>query len=337
MSAPLLSIVVIGRNEGARLQRCLESVHRMHGLDGEKELIYVDSASTDGSLQIAADLGAMAICLTGGRQCAARARNAGLAAARAPFILFLDGDTILNPDFPRLALRTLETDDQVAAVWGNLKEIHPERSIYNRTLDLEWICPPGETEVCGGNVLMRKAALDAVEGYDSTLIAGEEPELCRRLRARSYRILHIDAPMAGHDLSMLQFSQYWKRSVRTGYAYAEVSTRSRLSGHPMWVNESKDNLVRGSALLLSLAAGVVLLRLNPAVLVTWIAMLLLLSARSGWKVKWKAPGKAGLLLLYGFHSHMQQIPIFFGQLQYFRDKRAGKQRKLIEYKEGSNG
>jgi hypothetical protein len=32
------------------------------------------------------------------------------------------------------------------------------------------------------------------------------------------------------------------------------------------------------------------------------------------------------------HSHLQQVPIFVGQLQYARDRRAGRIRGLIEYK-----
>ncbi len=74
---------------------------------------------------------------------------------------------------------------------------------------------------------MRRSVLVEVEGYDPGLSAGEEPELCRRLRARGYRIVHIDAPMTRHDLNMTRFSQYWRRAMRAGYAYAEVSNRFR--------------------------------------------------------------------------------------------------------------
>src|SRR5271168_3517690 len=181
MDDVMLSIVVIGRNEGARLTRCLESVARMRGVEGIKEIIYVDSASTDGSPQKASNLGAEVIVLNDENLTAARARNAGWRVARAPYVLFLDGDTVLDADFSRTALSTLALDDRIAAAWGHRREIHPGDSVYNRVLDLDWIYPPGDTEFCGGDVLMRRRALDEVDGYDSTLIAGEEPELCRRL------------------------------------------------------------------------------------------------------------------------------------------------------------
>src|SRR5580693_8622059 len=173
-----LSIVVIGRNEGQRLTRCLQSAGFARGADGGAELIYVDSASTDESPQTAANCGAQVVVLRGGIQTAARARNAGWERASAPYILFLDGDTILNPHFLQTACKVLESDPSIAAVWGHRRELHPEHSIYNRVLDLDWIYPAGDTDFCGGDVLMRRSVLVEVAGYDPGLPAGEEPELC---------------------------------------------------------------------------------------------------------------------------------------------------------------
>ena len=132
---PALSIVIIGRNEGQRLTRCLQSVNLARGGEGTTELIYVDSASTDGSPQVAAGFGAQVIVLHGGIQTAARARNAGWQRASAPYILFLDGDTLLHPQFIQTASKALESDPSIAAVWGHRRELHPERSIYNRVLE----------------------------------------------------------------------------------------------------------------------------------------------------------------------------------------------------------
>jgi len=333
MNDLLLSIVVIGRNEGARLAHCLESVARMRGIEGTKEIIYVDSASTDGSPQEASALGAEVIVLDNENLSAARARNAGWNVARAPYILFLDGDTILNSDFPRTALSALMLDDRIAAVWGHRREIHPEDSIYNRMMDLDWIYPPGETEYCGGDVMMRRRALEKVEGYDSTLIAGEEPELCRRLRAQGYCILHIDVPMTRHDLNIVRIRQYWERAMRAGYAYADVSDRFRTSTDPMWVRESYSNLLRGGFLLASLAASVASLRFSRAPFVGWLVLFAVLSARSAWRARWKAREKPVLLLCYGLHSQLQQIPILFGQLRYYLDRKSSRRSRLIEYKE----
>jgi cellulose synthase/poly-beta-1,6-N-acetylglucosamine synthase-like glycosyltransferase len=336
MNEYILSVVVIGRNEGQRLKRCLASLAAVLGLGGEMEIIYVDSGSTDGSPGVASAFGAQVIVLNVERPTAAQGRNAGWPRAHAAYVLFLDGDTVLDPDFPKTALTALLENDSIAGVWGHRRELYPEHSIYNRVLDLDWIYPPGDSEFCGGDVLMRRSALEEVNGYDPALIAGEEPELCRRLRARGHRIVHIDSPMTGHDLAMTSWGQYWRRATRCGHAYAELSERFRSSDDPLWLAESRANLKRGGFWLLTLATTIVALPWSPIPLLASAALVFLLAARSGWNARWKVPsdakGRVALLFAYGIHSHLQQIPICIGQLRYYLDRRAGKRRNLIEYR-----
>jgi glycosyltransferase involved in cell wall biosynthesis len=337
MTLPALSIVVIGRNEGQRLVRCLESIASISVEHKHVEVLYVDSASSDGSPETAARLGAQTIALKVTHPTAALGRNAGWKQAIAEYILFLDGDTILHPDFPARAFESMLANESVAAVWGHRRETHPENSIYNRILDLDWIYPPGPAEFCGGDVLMRRSALEAAGGYDGTLIAGEEPELCRRMRALGYQILHIDAPMTGHDLEMRRFGQYWKRALRAGHAYAEVSSRFRRTGDPFWQSERIGNLRRGGFWILSFLVAVAASALLPSWLpgILWLALLLLLSLRSALKARWKS-ASAFTLSVYGLHSQLQQVPIFIGQLGFDLNPRKGRQRKLIEYKGASS-
>jgi len=331
---PALSVVVIGRNEGERLVRCLESVRAMEPPPGGPvELIYVDSASTDGSPQRAAALGAVVLTVHPTRPSAALGRNAGWRAARAPLVLFLDGDTILDPRFVVDSLPEFGRP-AVAVVWGHRREINPQASLFNRVLDLDWVYPPGPAEFCGGDALMRRQVLEAVGGYDDTLIAGEEPEMCRRIRERGAVILHVDRPMTGHDLAMTRWAQYWRRAFRAGHAYAEVSERFKHTPSPLWSAVVRRNRVHGALLLglplAALAASVAARSWWP--LLGWLALLAALAGRTAWRVRWKSSDPV-TLLLYGVHSHLQQIPILLGQLAFYRDRRRGKQRGLIEYKE----
>lgn len=330
-NAPSLSVVVIGRNEGLRLARCLESVRALRGFV-EVQLIYVDSASTDGSPETAARYGAQVVVVHPRRPTAAVGRNAGWPLATADFVLFLDGDTVLHPDFPRAAYDRMISDSRISTVWGHRREIHPEESVYNRVLDLDWIYAPGVVEACGGDVLMRCSALREVNGYDDQLIAGEEPELCRRLRARGYSILHIDHPMTCHDLQIMRWGQYWTRARRSGYAYAEVSDRFRHSNDPLWAADSRRSLTRALAWTGTLAvAAVACLRFGALPLLLWLTVFLALSVRSAWKARWKNSNPV-TLFLYGIHSQIQHLPICVGQLQYMLDKKAKRQRNLVEYK-----
>ena len=329
----LVSVVVIGRNEGLRLRRCLESIAQMEHPGFEFEVIYVDSGSTDESLALAAELGARVIALQPERPSAALGRNAGWRAARGATILFLDGDTILDPEFVVKSLLDL-AGPKVAVVWGHRREIHPEQSVYNRVLDLDWIYAPGFTLYCGGDALFRQSILAQTGGFDETLIAGEEPELCRRIAALGQLILHVDRPMTGHDLAITRWQQYWKRSTRAGHAYAEVSERLRASGQTFWEGEAKRNRNRALTLVGLALAGPILSIVLHLVLPLLLVLLFFaaIALRSAWKSRWKS--KDGFtLLLYGVHSHLQQVPIYWGQVQYRRNRRKGKRVRLLEYKQ----
>lgn len=332
--APRVSVVVIGRNEGARLTRCLASV-RAARVAEPVELIYVDSASTDDSVARAQALCDQVLTVKPERPSAATGRNAGWRIAQGEFVLFLDGDTILDPDFISRALAVAAAPD-VAAVTGHRRELDPGQSLWTGVLDLDWIqFPPGEALFCGGDVLMRRSVLTQLDGYDATLIAGEEPELCRRIRAAGLRVLHMDAPMTGHDLAIRQFSQYWKRAVRTGHAYAEVAARFHDSADPLWSDVVRGNDRKGVFWGGWLLGMLVALLWLPLLVLPGLLVLVLLVLRTAWRVRWKQPVagcSTARLLAYGVHSHLQHLPIFWGQLSYRMAARQGRRHRLMEYK-----
>jgi glycosyltransferase involved in cell wall biosynthesis len=332
MNSPLVSVVVIGRNEGQRLVACLNSIKNTANPGGEIELIYVDSNSQDDSPAQAAALGAKVLTVNPQRPCAAIGRNAGWRAGTAPYILFLDGDTLLHPDFLNTALQEM-TDPKVAVVWGHRRESHPEHSLYNRVLDLDWIYPPGLSDFCGGDALMRRSVLEQAGGFSEDLIAGEEPELCQRIRAQDKVILHIDQPMTLHDLAMTRFQAYWKRALRAGHAYAEVSQRMKNTDFPLWLRECKRNAIHAAILLILLFSAIIatLITASSLPLLALVFSYALLMLRSAYKSRWRNAPLA-TLVLYGIHSHFQQIPIAIGQLGYWYHRCRNQQQGLIEYK-----
>ena len=332
---PVLSVVVIGRNEGARLVRCLESIGRMRPLQGPIEVIYVDSGSTDGSLGRAAHFKVKVKGLESASPCAAAGRNAGWRAAKAPIVLFLDGDTELDRNFVADTIAELN-DPSVAVVFGNRREMDPDASIYNRVLDQDWFAPAGAVEFCGGDALIRREVLERVDGFDERLIAGEEPEMCRRIRALGFTILHVDRPMTGHDLAMTMFSQYWRRAVRSGYAYAEVSTRFRNPDLRLWDRQARNNMVHGAGMLgLIVGAPLASIALHSMIPVAAaVAIIAGLAIRTAIKFRSRTTDLT-TLLLFGLHSHLVKIPLLFGQLKYRRDRLEGKSSELIEYKKNS--
>ncbi|BBH45959.1 hypothetical protein KU43P_24360 [Pseudomonas sp. KU43P] len=225
-----IGVVVIGRNEGMRLERCLASLAK-----GADQVVYVDSGSTDGSVQRARSHGVEVLALDMSIPfTAARARNEGFACLlqlcpNLRHVQFVDGDCEVVAGWLASAQAFLDGHPEVAVVCGRRRERFPERSIYNHLCDLEWDTPVGEAKACGGDALMRVEAFRDVSGYRPGLIAGEEPELCVRLRARGWKIWRLDAEMTLHDAAMTRFSQWWRRCIRGGYAFAEGAY---LHGYP---------------------------------------------------------------------------------------------------------
>jgi glycosyltransferase involved in cell wall biosynthesis len=220
---PPLSAVIIGRNEGQRLIRCLAS------LRGQVDrIVYVDSGSTDGSQSAAQASGAKVVPLdTRTGFTAARARNAGVAALgqSTGYVQFIDGDCELMQGWIETARAFLDTHPEVAAVCGRRQERFPDTSVYNRLIDIEWNTPIGPAKAFGGDALLRADAFAQVGGFEPTLIAGEEPELSVRLRQAGWKIWRIDADMTLHDAAITRLGQFWQRCRRAGYAYAEGVAR----------------------------------------------------------------------------------------------------------------
>jgi cellulose synthase/poly-beta-1,6-N-acetylglucosamine synthase-like glycosyltransferase len=247
-----VGVVAIGRNEGERLQRCLDAIPA-----GVGAVVYVDSASTDDSVAQARRRGVEVVALDMSVPfTAARARNAGLARLRQRwpdlcFVQFVDGDCALDPGWLGKALDALCAAPHVAVVCGRRREIDPAASVFNRLADMEWDTPVGDAEASGGDALIRSSALQEVGGYDGGLIAGEEPEMCARLRARGWVIRRIDAEMTRHDLAMTRLGQWWRRAVRGGHAYAEVSALHP----PLWSRQRRSIVAWGMAVPLSALAA----------------------------------------------------------------------------------
>lgn len=238
-AGPLIGAVVIGRNEGDRLRVCLSSV-----LPHIRAAVYVDSGSTDGSADMASNMGADVLALDMGQPfTAARARNAGYQRLLAlhpqlRYVQFVDGDCEVVSGWIEAARRHLDAEPGCAVVCGRRRERYPERSIYNRMCDLEWNTPVGDTRSCGGDALFRTEAFSQVDGFRESLIAGEEPELCLRLRGAGWRIHRLDEEMTLHDAAITRWPQWWQRTVRAGHAFAEGAWLHGAPPERHWVRET---------------------------------------------------------------------------------------------------
>jgi GT2 family glycosyltransferase len=321
-----VAVVAIGRNEGDRLKACLRSVVAVAAL-----VVYVDSGSTDDSVAFARSLGVdviqidMSVPFT-----AARARNAGWRRVRelAPqvgLVQFVDGDCVVAEGWLAAAAGFLAGHQDVASVCGRRRERFPERSIFNQLCDIEWDAPPGQTKACGGDVMTRMVALEAVGGYRDASIAGEEPELCVRLRAAGWKVWRLAAEMTAHDAAMTRLSQWWKRSMRTGYTYAEGAA---LHGSPPERHKVRESR---RAWLWGLCVPVGLL-LGAALLGPWVLWGLLIYPVQMLRLYLAARHPARIRAWWAFFTVAGKFAEAAGQCRYLALHWSGRRAHLIEYK-----
>ena len=315
MQGAVIDAVVIGRNEGARLIACLQS------LQGRvRRLVYVDSGSSDGSVAAARAMGAEVLALDMRHGfTAARARNAGLAALDAPeFVQFVDGDCEVQPEWFAAALAGFAAHPAAVVVCGRRRERFPEASVYNWLADDEWDTPVGQALACGGDALMRFAAVQAVGGYDASLIAGEEPELCLRLARAGGEVWRIDAEMTLHDASLLRFGQWWQRMVRAGFAFAEGAARYGAASERHWVVETRRAVLWGIVLPVAVVLAGLLHPLGWFLALIYPVQVLRLTRRRG--------------LAWGFFTVVGKFAEARGVMSYWANRALRRRRGLIEYK-----
>jgi len=238
------------------------------------QLIYVDSGSTDDSVEAARQWGADVVILDMARPfTAARARAEGFDRLQAfaptlDYVMFVDGDCEIEQGWLDRAVAFLDKEPRYAVVCGRRRERHPDTSSYNRLIDREWATPVGPADACGGDAVFRCRAYVAAGGFDPAMIAGEEPELCARLRGQGWAIMRLDAPMTIHDAAMERFSQWWRRAIRSGMGYAQAWWRTRRSTAGSLYSRELARAI-GWAALLPLAALALAVLWHPLWLALW--------------------------------------------------------------------
>lgn len=325
---PDAGAVAIGRNEGERLRACLQSL-----VGRVKRIVYVDSGSTDGSQSMARDLGVDVVELDASLPfTAARARNAGFERLmdlepELRFVQFVDGDCEVVDGWLPHGRAQLDEHPRLAIVCGRRREKHPEHSVYNRLCDIEWDEPIGDVKTCGGDMMVRASVLREVGGFNPDLIAGEELDLCFRIRRTGHAIRRLPADMTHHDAAMTRFSQWWKRSIRAGHAYAENAWMHGDGPERFKRRQDRSNLLWGLGLGTSATLGTVF---QPAWLLTAAGSTYLATRiYRGQRALGRPKDDARAFALY---CTVGKIPQALGAARFRWGRLQGRRSGLIEYK-----
>lgn len=335
MSRPATAVVVIGRNESARLDRCFASVRAVDYPSDLMELIYVDSGSSDNSVDIARRWGARVVQLTDPPFSAARGREAGWRTTTAPFIFFLDGDCVIEPRFFRRAIEAF-ADEQVGIVWGRLSERSVAKSWFSEMLALRYVgLPCGNGALMGGNHMNRRSVLEEVDGFDLTWESMENADLGRRVRDRGYMVIRIDEAMAEHDCCVKGWRAFLRRGFRFGYGDSRYL--SRLPQELPRYRSYQDLGWRLTATFCFLGALTVslvvsLLHLQMGVILGACLFLTLILARA-WNSRGKTPSWSKRLQ-YGLYAQLLCAPVIAGHITYWYDTLRGANREIDYWQPG---
>jgi glycosyltransferase involved in cell wall biosynthesis len=320
----IVSFVIIGYNEAVCLRACLKSVQgAQKNSPFCSEIIYVDGGSTDASISIAREMGIDRILGGDRRRRAAENRNLGLAESKGAYVQFVDGDMVLAPDWPEVAVAFLVAHSEVAAVCGNIEE--SGSAAINKALEIDWMPREGAIRHCGGAAMYRREVLQTLKGFPEDVQYGEEPLLCWRIRNQLHMsVYQLARRMVYHELGFRGLGDYWRRSVRAGATYAEVASKCIHSEDRLWFREVIGNFTWGlfwAGIVFSLIAGPLLVRI--ASLVAAGAILLRKSLQyvlRGYPFR--------VAVAYAVHTYFVKIPLSYGQLNWLaRQALKSKARK----------
>ena len=209
-------------------------------------------------------------------------------------------------------------------VCGRVRELYPDRSIYNLLCDIEWDTPLGDSKACGGNFMTRFHVFREEGGFLDELIAGEESELCVRLRQKGWKVWQINTSMILHDANIMRFSQWWRRTIRGGYAYAE--------GAYLHGNKQERHRVRNNQRILFwgmvLPLTIILLALfNP-----WWVLLILVYPLQIIRLAIKGTRSTRDNWIYATFLVLGKFPEMLGHAKFIFHLLSGRRGVLIEYK-----
>lgn len=322
-----VGVVLIGRNEGPRLVRALGAA-----VATGCPVVYVDSNSTDGSCETAAGFGVSVLRFSEGPFTAARGRQAGadlICASHASleYVQFVDGDCILQPGWLDLAIGYMDSHARCGAVTGRRREEHAGAQFWARLIDLDWQGTPGPAGYPGGDSLCRVVALREIGGWRTSLIAGEDPDLGFRMRDAGWDVQRLADEMTLHDMRMTSFTQYWRRAVRSGHAYAEVGWAHRRGSGHVWFNRVVAILMY-SVLLPLVIAGVGMYSVIAGCVLVLVYLRAVLAMARSCRRKGASPGTS---LAYAALNLICKWACAYGIWKYLLARVTGRSVPLIEY------
>jgi len=222
-SLPFVSIVVIGRNESDNLDHTFHAIGKMDYPQSKLELIYVDTGSSDNSVEIARKYTGNVYEEHSVWPSSGLARNRGIQESGHEIIHFIDGDIAIDPDYLKKAIKQI-SEPGVDAVTGYFTE-RDMNSYFNRIMAIRRDGIDHKKHFCestnGGGTYLKKALIH-VDGYDERILKGQESELGYRFREAGYKIIFIDSVQGSHNFDLNGWADFFKSKYVYGRSYGFI-------------------------------------------------------------------------------------------------------------------
>lgn len=200
----MISFIVIARNEGDRLKRCIESIFNVIDKDGidRWELIYVDSQSTDGSPEVVKQYSNTRVFIITGECNAAIARNIGAMEARGITLFFIDGDMEILPGFLPKVMDFSTYKLKYPFVSATFEDI-----VYNQKWEYLYshkrtnILEKKFESVVGGLFLIDRTLWNEIGGMDNRQKRSQDYDLGLRLAHKKIPLCRYPDTLAKHHMT----------------------------------------------------------------------------------------------------------------------------------------
>lgn len=284
MESIIFSIIICGYDEEGNLKNCIESCLNQQFDKKSYEIIYVDGNSTDKSLEIAKKFPVRTIIEK--RRGLSEARNTGIKIANGDYLIFLDADTELFPNYLEL-LKNSFIGDEVGASGGKVLPLIPtwisnylgvsllER--YPRYISWKYV-----NTYPGCNLTIRKDVLDKVGHFKEELVSskgitrfGEDKEICERIRQEGYKILYNPHATLYHK-NVYQFKDLFNIWVK--------GSKGRLNLINAGAKDNVSIFFKYNIPLLYLSFAILLLHVNSFAFLSFIVMNIIITMSLSLKI-----------------------------------------------------
>ena len=208
MSSPKVSIIIVNYNGKELLQKCLDSLLKVNY--NNFEIILVDNNSTDGSVEfITKNYPSLIIIKLDSNKGFAEPNNVAAKISKGKYLLFLNNDTVVTPNFIFEMVKVMETDKKIAICQSLL--LKPDGSVdssgdfidhlgvvYNSKTEIDEIREVSSAR--GASMLVRSDIFEKLDGFDQKFfITFEDVDLCWRSWILGYRVLIIPTSIVYHE------------------------------------------------------------------------------------------------------------------------------------------